>query len=407
VTALTVPIKKLQQIVEVTTKELEPYSRYLGKHFNAETSLEALLQLPMVLWPEDAQKNLQLIKTRVGNDMVVMSFQELLSTLGANSTLTRDKTLMLGRALEAINIGIEPNMLGGAKLPKPTDSLVLFSMRSDNLDTLESPAYQAALLTIQLASAVAVADGEFSTNELNHLSDEVRSWSHLTPNHISRLLAHLRLLVMAPVSLTSLKKKLEPLDVSTRESIAAFMATVAQSDGTVAPDEVKILEKVYKVLGVDTNKVFSDIHAVASGTKLTAARATAIEESGFKLDSSRIAALQQDTDKVSKLLANIFNDAEAAIPLPEVVVETETESELISDGILGLDTVHTAFARMLLSRPEWSRDELLDLAADLDLMLDGALEHINEAAFDTHDIPFTEGDDLIEVNPEILEKIEA
>ncbi|MFA6094304.1 MAG: TerB N-terminal domain-containing protein [Candidatus Paceibacterota bacterium] len=404
VTALTVPLKKLQQIMEVTTKELEPYSRYLGKHNNAETSLEALLQLPMELWPEDAQKNLQAIKTRVDSDMVIMSFQELLSTLGANSILTRDKTLMLGRALEAINIGIEPNMLGGAKLPKPTDSLVLFSMRSDHLDTLETPAYQAALLTIQLASAVAVADGEFSASELNHLSDEVRSWSHLLPNHISRLLAHLRLLVTEPVSLTSLKKKLEPLDVSTRESIAAFMATVAQSDGTVAPDEVKILEKVYKVLGVDTNKVFSDIHAVASGTKLTVAKATAIEESGFKLDSSRIASLQQDTERVSKLLANIFNDEEGvAIQLPEIVVETE----LISDGILGLDAAHTAFARMLLSRPEWSREELLDLAADLDLMLDGALEHINEAAFNTHDIPFTEGDDLIEVNPEILEKIEA
>ena len=39
-------------------------------------------------------------------------------------------------------------------------------------------------------------------------------------------------------------------------------------------------------------------------------------------------------------------------------------------------------------------------------MLDGALEHINEAAFDNYDIPFTEGDDLIEVNAEILEKID-
>lgn len=49
----------------------------------------------------------------------------------------------------------------------------------------------------------------------------------------------------------------------------------------------------------------------------------------------------------------------------------------------------------------------MDVSSDLDLMLDGALEHINEVSFDTHDIPFTEGDDPIDVNPEILEKLEA
>lgn len=406
VTALTAPLKKLQQIVEITTKELEPYSRFIGKNPDAETALEGLLQLPTVLWPEDAQNNLQALKTRIGSGMTVMTFQELLSALGANSTLNRDKTLMLGRALVAINIGIEPDILGGVKLPKPTDNLVLFNMPSDETVSQMTPAYQAALLTLQLASAVAAADGNFCATEITHLSQEVRSWSHLTPNHRCRLMAHLRLLIAAPVSLASMKKKLEPLDVSTRESIAVFMATVAQADGIVSPDEVKILEKVYKALGVDPDKVFSDIHAVASGTKPSAAVAANIEETGFKLDSSRIAALQQDTEKVSILLANIFKDEETvAAQLPEL--EAEPESELIPDGILGLDAPHTAFARMLLSRPEWSREELLDLSADLDLMLDGALEHINEASFDTHDIPFTEGDDPIEVNAEILEKIEA
>jgi hypothetical protein len=47
------------------------------------------------------------------------------------------------------------------------------------------------------------------------------------------------------------------------------------------------------------------------------------------------------------------------------------------------------------------------VAADLDLMLDGALEQLNEAAYDNYDIPFTEGDDPFEVSAEILEKLEA
>ena len=38
-------------------------------------------------------------------------------------------------------------------------------------------------------------------------------------------------------------------------------------------------------------------------------------------------------------------------------------------------------------------------------MPDGALEHLNEAAFDAHDVSFSEGDDPIEINPELLEAI--
>jgi hypothetical protein len=62
---------------------------------------------------------------------------------------------------------------------------------------------------------------------------------------------------------------------------------------------------------------------------------------------------------------------------------------------------------LLLSRPEWARAELEDAAADLDLMLDGAMEQINEAAFEAFDEPLFEGEDPISVNTQLLEKIEA
>lgn len=406
VTVLTAPITKLRQVVEAATKELEPFSRFVGKNPDARHALEGLLQLPATLWPEGAQRALQSLKARMGSGMVAMSFQDLLSSLDAKSTLTKDKTLALARALESMNMGIEPDVLGGAKLPKSDEKVVLFAVPPGEATSRSTPTYQAAALTLQLASAVATADGEFSVKEMGHLREQVQSWTQLTPNHIRRLLAHLRLLMTAPVSLAALKKKLEPLDTGAKETIAAFMATVAQSDGEVAPAEVKMLEKVYKALGVEPKKVFSDVHAVASGAKPSAATTAKVEETGFRLDPARIAALQQDTAAVSALLANIFKEEEAvAPPAPEPDVEVEAAKP--PEGILGLDEAHTALARMMLSRPEWSREELLDVAADLELMLDGALEHINEAAFDTHDMPFFEGENPVTVNTEILEKVEA
>jgi uncharacterized tellurite resistance protein B-like protein len=412
VTVLTAPVKKLQDVVEAATKPLEPFSRLVGKSPEAKESLEALLQLPAPLWPDSAKKTLQGLKTRIGEGMIAMPFQDLLTSLGAKTAFTKDKTISLVRVLESANVGLEPDVLAGAKAPKPEEKVVLFALPPSEQQSRANGPYLAAALTLQLASAVASADGEFGTKEMSHLRETVLSWSHLTPSQTRRLLAHLRLLMQAPASLTSLKKRFEPLDLSIKETIAAFMATVAQSDGVVSPTEVKMLEKVYKALGVDSKKVFSDVHAVAAGVTPTAATVAKVEESGFKLDPARVAALQRDTEKVSALLANIFTEAqeradEAAAESVELEPEAEpTESTGAAKGLLGLDEAHSALARMMLSRPQWSREELLDVAADLDLMLDGALERINEAAFDAHDMALFEGDDPVTVNAEILEKVE-
>ncbi|BAL95133.1 tellurite resistance TerB family protein [Rubrivivax gelatinosus] len=413
VTVLTAPVKKLQEVVEAATKPLEPFSRLVGKSPEAKDSLEALLQLPAPLWPDRAKKTLQDLKTSMGDGMVAMPFQDLLSSLGAKTAFTKDKTISLARTLESANVGLEPDVLAGAKAPKPEDKVVLFALPPAEPQSRVNGPYLAAALTLQLASAVASADGDFGTKEMSHLRETVLSWNHLTPSQTRRLLAHLRLLMQAPASLTSLKKKLEPLNLSIKETIAAFMATVAQSDGVVAPAEVKMLEKAYKALGVDAKKVFSDVHAVAAGVTPTAATVAKVEESGFKLDPTRVAALQRDTEKVSALLANIFTEAQergeetAAESVEEEPGTEPTESTEVAKGLLGLDEAHSALARMMLSRPQWSREELLDVAADLDLMLDGALEHINDAAFDTHDMALFEGDDPVTVNAEIVEKVEA
>jgi uncharacterized tellurite resistance protein B-like protein len=404
VTVLTAPIKILQEVVDAATKQLEPYSRLVGKNPEAKLSIEGLLLLPAPLWPESAQKSLLELKSRMGEGMVDLTFQALLSELGAKSTFTKDRILSLARTLESANIGFEPDVLSGSKPPKPEDRIVLFLLpAADSLSRASGP-YLIAALTLQLAAAVAFADGEFDTKEIAHLRETVLSWKHLPPSQTCRLLAQLHMLSHIPISLTVLKKKFEPLTPAIKETIAAFMATVAQSDGEVSPAEVKMLEKIYKAIGVDSKRVFSDVHAVASDKKGTAA---IITEAGFKLDPARIAALQRDTEKVSELLANIFTDSEEITPIVTPESEAVIETNEAPKGILNLDVTHTALARMLLSRPEWSREELLDVAADLELMLDGSLEHINEAAFDMYDIPFLEGEDPVTVNAEILEKIEA
>lgn len=415
VAVLTAPLNRLRAIVDAATDELDSYSRLVGKSAAAASSLEGLLLLPPTLWPAAAKTKLDSLSTKVSSGMTAMKLAEVAAALGGAASLERATVMSLARALEVMHIGMEPDVLNGAKTPKPEDTVVLFSLPAGEPVSRSNPAYQAAALTVQLGSAVAMADGAIGTEEVGQLRQQIEGWTHLTPAHQQRLRAHTRLIIDAPPSLAALKKKLEPLAPPAKEAIAKFMSVVAQADGQVSPAEIKMLEKVYAALGVDPKKVFSDVHAVAAAApegKRSAQTAPSTGPSkpvsrGFQLDQERIAALQQDTEKVNALLSSIFTE-EPTEPAPvgpaPLPPETAPEAPF---GLAGLDAAHIAFVNQLVSRPEWTREELMDLVSDLDLMLDGALERVNEAAFDAHDSPLTEGDDPVTINREILEKSTA
>lgn len=116
----------------------------------------------------------------------------------------------------------------------------------------------------------------------------------------------------------------------------------------------------------------------------------------------RIAALHAESEKVSAILGEIFVEETVRVE-PEPVTE-EPEME-VHDSIMGLDEEHTALVRLLCTRLEWTRDELEELAQDRGILLDGALERINEAAFETHDQPFCEGNDPVEINKEVMKEM--
>jgi len=408
VTVLSAPQKKLKKLVDMVTEQLDPYSRYLGRNPDGADALEGLLLLPTQVWPEMAENALKGLQSQVAESFVVIKFQELLDLFQAKAALNKERATALAQMLEAARIGIEPDILGGVRTPKGEDDIVLYGMPEADAGTQRTPAYQIAALTLDLASAIASADGDFSEQEMEHLHGQVQAWSHLSRAELNRLLAHLRLLAVKPLSLTSLKKKFDLLDAKSRETIAAFMATVAQADGTVTPAELKMLEKVYKTLGLDPQQVFTDVHAASIGARLQPNISPQRTASGFQLDAARIAALQQDSERVGALLADIFKEESSPLPVAAAVPEEDMPVDVAPDtGLFGLDEAHSALARILLSRPQWARHELVDVCSDLELMPDGALEHLNEVLFDTHDIPFIEGDDPIEVNPDILEKLAA
>jgi hypothetical protein len=118
------------------------------------------------------------------------------------------------------------------------------------------------------------------------------------------------------------------------------------------------------------------------------------------LNAARIAALQKETDQVSSLLASVFADTEPEVTTSTIATQEETTEQ--KQSLLGLDAEHSAFLRLLLTRPSWLRQELSDVAADMELMLDGALELINDVFFEKFEEALTDGEDPVEVNQHLL-----
>lgn len=406
VSVLTGPQNKLQKIVDDVTKELDSYSRYIGRNPDRESQFESALLLPLDIWPTIVINRIHDIKKEVNQkNHLLLSFSDFLKKIGVKSELTRDQVFNVAKVLKQFQIGIEPNFLDGVKVPKLDQQIAIFEI-ADIAETHEAvtSAYLSALLTTQLAVAVAHADGTFSRDEKDFILRQISSWNHLSKNHIDRLKANLDLLEANPLPLSALKKKFEIITSESKNAIASFMATVAQSDGVVTPDEVRLLEKIYQALGIDPKNVFSDVHAIETGN--LPGEQKHLKQS-FKLDKEKIQLLQKDTADVSKILADIFQEDHVEGAIKESIEEAITEEEhaVAENTVLGLSGSLANFARVIITRPSWSRDELSDLADDQDLMLDGALEEINEASFELYDMPLFDGDDPIDINAEILERL--
>ena len=126
------------------------------------------------------------------------------------------------------------------------------------------------------------------------------------------------------------------------------------------------------------------------------------------LDRAAIDAKIEETAAVSTLLSGIFSEAdESEAPEKSDAEQSIDESRANEIGTPGLSAAERAFALSLAERESWSREEIEELAARHEVMVDGALEAVNEAAFELCGGPFSEGDQPIEIDSEVAKEMLA
>ena len=410
VAALSAPQQTLKELVEQSTEMIEKYSRYLGRNTAKAGTLEAFLNLPVRLWPPLDRDRWQTFLTSVVAPIEPVPLESLLRALGYVGDPAMAKINEIVANLSCALVGFEPDILAGARRPKTTDVVVLFPLTSESGSDRTTNEYKKASLTISLSACVALADGHASEAEAAAVEAMIASWQHLHVDLRTRLRAQYRMQVRQGISLASFKSRFSSLAPEGRMQLAMALSSLATVDGNIAAAEVKLLEQVYRALELEPQLLYSHLNGGSQRVRPSESSvlSTSVGTHGYTVNAARLTALRQETEQVSALLAGVFVEeetpdaAQIQAPNPISSLEAPPQGELLP----GLDSKHNQFLAELLQKPSWTRSELEATATKMQIMLDGALEQINEAAFDLIGESLTEGDDPVYVQQNILENAE-
>jgi uncharacterized tellurite resistance protein B-like protein len=425
VTALKRPRNALSEIADEATALLDPYSRQLAKGPHMDGSLEVIALLPNVLVDETQFPAIRELRdavtaylTDAAQSAVPMSFFVEHLSLGNGESLAKKDYVLLAQILEKIDIGMAPDARFDGVKAKPSDHLVLFTL-GERSPTAPSPAYNASATMIRLATMVSTADGIVAEDERRALDMHIDGHQILSSGERTRLHAYKEWMLTHDEGTAGLKAQLEVMSASQVESVGEYLITIAAADGHIDREEIKMLEKLYKRLGLDPSRVVPALHSVSSEPvtvrPTSPQRGYAIPISGEESNTGEkrdrnspetldLAVLERklaDTKRVSALLGGIFSeqkDNATSDKPPSTTLKTIGNLDRSHSGIL------TAFG----AKDTWDRRELEALAKQQGLLLDGALDRINEAAFDKCDAPcIDEDDDQYTLDGEIYEELMA
>lgn len=422
VTALTAPLKRFQEIADSVSEELDAYSRWVGRSEDRHSLAAVALLPPEVargVADEETRDFIGSLERRLGkNGMAVVKPAELVAIWPTSSgeRLPKKEASKLADLLSSFGLGIEPDVRFGGRNPTHVEHVVLY--RSLEPVTPPGERFAAATVLLHFGAAVATAD-ELTVDEERHLERHLEETLHLEEADRRRLRAHLHWLLVSPPNLSGLKRRLSDLAVGERQRIGRFLIRLAGADGRVSSEEIKVLGRIYPVLGLPQADVYSDLHAMSAGGRLDSGPVEVIsagERPGHAipgladqetaemivLDREQIETIRMETREVTRVLTSIFAEDEST----ERVASDATGGEPKvgdAEGAAGLDPAHTALLRALSGLDRLTLSQFESLAGRFGVMPAGALESLNEASFEITGEPLLEGDDPIDVTPHAVE----
>lgn len=403
--ALKGPVQKMITLADICTDELDAYSRYLGRKGTSESDTAAIMLLPAEIVNESAEKVLSAFKRWA--DEVILSKEGLVSVpdfwahmnAACPAKINKKEADLMQAFAHKMGYGLAPDPYYHHVKAEADGTLVIFPA-GESARFTPSQEFISAVMTLRLGAMVALIDNTLDQAERKVLENAINSNTGFSDDEKRSLHAYLTWQLHTPANMTGMKNRIALLSAAEKIAVGKVIVSVACSDGRIDPAEIKQLEKMYSSLGLDPSTVAGSIHqhstaVVASATSVPQSQGTA----EFSLDANVLARHESATDDVRKLLSTIFTEDEPEQPENAPVSITEEE---------GLDPAHSQLYRRLLEKEQWSRKEATELCGNLNLMLGGALEVINDWSYAVVDAPvLDDADDDIWVDLEIAKELEG
>ncbi|CNH54590.1 tellurite resistance TerB family protein [Yersinia pekkanenii] len=389
---------KLRPIFEACQQDLDIYNRFASGNPKKKMSLEGQLLMPMPLWSEALKSELENIKAKVGYGLLMITLDELFLRLSTAcdtkplECLSRSQVMALTYALASLHVGIEPDVRADNHTPVLQDIVALFPIESMVAESATIATYRVTMLAVELACAAVMVDGCIGEPESKILTQHIDAWGYISPGQRMRLKAYLQPGIRKSNTLLALKNNLEPLSLDNRRAIARFLAHLIQVEGTITPQDVKFLERVYKRFALDSKLVYRDLDSRA--TPMTLSLPSPAAE--IINDTDRINLLKNESQELVKLLENLFITETVTAPAP-----TEINPKSMAAITANLANSTVIFLKLLMSRDTWEKDKLMDIALDMEIKLDDVLVEINRKTLAAFDAPLITGDAIIAINRDI------
>lgn len=405
------PINIAQKIADQVMDELDKFSRFIGRKPDGRGALEAHALLPAdlrQLFPSAELEKLRAwARSRVDAGGLT-PVTDVIARLeeGENGKISRRQLRDAADVLARVGFGMAPDPRFALRAPKAEEPVVIFELGAE-VEQLEevSPRFLESLMELTIGTFVAYADGHVAEAEHSALRNRIVNTKELSAQEHKRLLANLDWLIAVPPNMSLLRQKLKDIGLEQQASIRAVVIAIAHADSVIQSDEVAGIEKIYKALGIDPSTAYSDLHA---GRILDGPITMRDAEPGIpgesipreptvvasRLDPERIAAIRSDTKRVSSVLGDIFSVDE-----PE---ETGEEApHALSTALTGLGAKHAGLVLEIVERQHWSEEEFSELSRKHGFMPSGALETLNEWAFERYKEALLDEYDGYDVSPEI------
>ncbi len=413
---LKTPFRKLKRLAEVCMDEIFSLdgsaSHKSGKKISPEAGLPPWDDIPA----GGSLPALDRIKTAMKNS--VSGSAELVpvrSLLGYEAEspsrqISQKQALMISETAQGEGLSIAPDIRFHDARPYTDGNLVLLPGGTGKSFT-PSDAFRKMVVALRLGSMILSGEENMKSPGTDLLRAEIDGNAMLTEAEKHSLHAYLLWRIQAPRSESGLKNHINRNLNAEEKSAAGHLAIrTAAAAGALSPSTIRRIENIYGLLGLEKCAVSVDIHNQLSPERtLTLADAASYARQGAQsprgLDSDLINAYEEETRSVRAVLENVFEDERNA---EDLAVDGAMSPPASPPGaVSGLDEKNRLLYERLVARRQWSCEEVRKICSDMELMVDGSIETINDWAFENAGAPLIEVGNRVFVDQEIAEAINA